>query len=113
MWSRNKANKVISGKLQIVWFENRLTQIYQMWENLSHFCEGPPVTMNTYDMDSVRASFTAHCDRLLNTLRPRQNGHHFADDDIFNYIFLYENHWIWFQFHWNLFQSVQLATSKH
>ena len=29
----------------------------------------------------------------LNTLRPRQNGHHFADD-IFNCIFLNENVWI-------------------
>ena len=30
---------------------------------------------------------------FLNTLRPRQNGHHFADD-IFKYIFLNENVWI-------------------
>ena len=29
----------------------------------------------------------------LNTLRPRQNGHHFADD-IFKYIFFNENVWI-------------------
>ena len=30
----------------------------------------------------------------LNTLRPRQNGLHFPDD-IFKYIFLFENAWIW------------------
>ena len=31
---------------------------------------------------------------ILNTLRPRQNGRHFADD-IFKCIFLNENIWIW------------------
>ena len=31
--------------------------------------------------------------RVFNTLRPRQNGRHFADD-IFKYIFLNENAWI-------------------
>ena len=30
----------------------------------------------------------------LNTLRPRQNGHHLADD-IFKRMFLNENIWIW------------------
>ena len=30
----------------------------------------------------------------FNTLRPRQNGHHFADN-IFKHIFLSENAWIW------------------
>ena len=33
------------------------------------------------------------CMAVLNTLRPRQNGRHFADD-IFKRIFLYENIWI-------------------
>ena len=32
-------------------------------------------------------------DLIVNTLRPRQNGCHFADD-IFKYIFLNENGWI-------------------
>ena len=30
----------------------------------------------------------------VNTLRPRQNDHHFSDD-IFKFIFLNENIWIW------------------
>ena len=33
------------------------------------------------------------CNWLFNTLRPRQNGRHFADD-IFNCVFLNENVWI-------------------
>ena len=33
------------------------------------------------------------CDVDINTLRPRQNGRHFADD-IFKYIFINENVWI-------------------
>ena len=47
----------------------------------------------------VLVSLTKHCNVLnhlplqLNTLRPRQNGRHFADD-IFKYIFLNENVWI-------------------
>ena len=32
----------------------------------------------------------------LNTLRPRQNGHHFSDD-IFKWIFVNENAWIWIE----------------
>ena len=39
-------------------------------------------------------AITLECGKwLLNTLRPRQNGHHFADD-IFKCIFLNENVWI-------------------
>ena len=34
-----------------------------------------------------------HVDFAINTLRPRQNGHHFADD-IFKFIILNENVWI-------------------
>ena len=30
---------------------------------------------------------------IFNTLKPKQNGHHFTDD-IFKYIFLNENIWI-------------------
>ena len=33
------------------------------------------------------------CNWIVNTLRPRQNGRHFADD-IFKYNFLNENFWI-------------------
>ena len=50
------------------------------------------------DMDATRGYFsTCTCNtsthRLINTLRPRQNGRHFADD-IFKCIFLNENAWI-------------------
>ena len=37
-----------------------------------------------------------NCLSLINTLRPRQNGHHFADD-IFKRIFLNDNIWIQIQ----------------
>ena len=36
---------------------------------------------------------TLTCTYLFNTLRPRQNGHHFADD-IFKCLFFHENVWI-------------------
>ena len=38
-------------------------------------------------------SYAALCCVVVNTLRPRQNGRHFADD-IFKCIFLNENVWI-------------------
>ena len=38
-------------------------------------------------------TYTVYFARLINTLRPRQNGRHFAGD-IFKYIFLNENVWI-------------------
>ena len=36
---------------------------------------------------------SAHYDMFVNTLKQRQNGHHFLDD-IFKYIFLNANVWI-------------------
>ena len=48
----------------------------------------------------------------LNTLRPRQNGRHFADD-IFKCIFLNENVWIPIKIHWRLFVRVQLTIFQH
>ena len=49
------------------------------------------------------------CGWVLNTLRPRQNGRHFADD-IFACIFFSEN---WLNFHWNMFARVQLTIIQH
>ena len=46
-----------------------------------------PVSLNDYIDDSVLEYTSVG---LLNTLRPRQNGRHFADDT-FNRIFLKEN----------------------
>ena len=39
------------------------------------------------------------------TLRPRQNGRHFADD-IFKCIFINENVWFPIKFHWSSFLGV-------
>ena len=44
--------------------------------------------------------------QVINTLRPRQDGHHF-EDDIFKFIFLYENWFILLEFHWDLFPMFQ------
>ena len=49
---------------------------------------------------------------LVNTLRPRQNGRHSADD-IFKCIFLNENVWIPIKIHWNLFLRVELTIFQH
>ena len=49
---------------------------------------------NNQNIDcTVAAPHVVWC---FNTLRPRQNGHHFADD-VFKYIFLNENAWILLQ----------------
>ena len=46
-----------------------------------------------YSFKSRRGTVTSIFRHRLNTLRPRQNGHHFPDD-IFKWIFLNENVWI-------------------
>ena len=49
----------------------------------------------------------------INTLRPRQNGHHFAYD-IFKRIFLNENYLIFlFEFYLNIFPGAQLSICHH
>ena len=48
----------------------------------------------------------------LNSLRPRQNGRHYADDN-FKCIFLNENYEFWIRFHRIMFPRVQLAINKH
>ena len=47
-------------------------------------------------MDNILKWLTSNLSHLFNTLRPRQNGRHFADD-IFKCIFLNENIWILIQ----------------
>ena len=47
---------------------------------------------------------------VLNTLRERQNGRHFADD-IYKSIFVNEK--VQFNFHWSLFLGVQLTINQH
>ena len=44
----------------------------------------------------------------LNSLRPRWNRCHFADD-IFKYILVIKIYWFWLKFHWSLFTRVQLT----
>ena len=51
------------------------------------------------------------CRSCINTLKPTQNGPNFPDN-IFNGFFLYENE-LWLQFHWSLFQRVQLTIFQH
>ena len=48
----------------------------------------------------------------LNSLWPRQNGHHFPDD-IFKCIFLNDMYKFRIRFQWNLFPRVQLPLSQH
>ena len=66
-----------------------------MWSyfmNFAHNCKS--MSFSTYHIfTSFTIVFEAKNRVLLNTLRPRQNCHHFADD-IFKCIFLNENVWI-------------------
>ena len=48
----------------------------------------------------------------INTLKSRQNGHHFVDD-LFKCIYVIENVWISVKFHWSLFLRVQLIIFQH
>ena len=56
--------------------------------------------------------FMRHRVTVVITLRPRQNGRHFPDD-IFKYIFLNENVWIWLRSHWSFFLRLQLTIHQH
>ena len=72
------------------WIQYR-KQILNWIKNRQH--NGLPDRMLTFSFicpDADLAHF--HCN-FINTLRPRQNGRHFADD-IFKWIFLNENVWI-------------------
>ena len=53
----------------------------------------PVVKREIYEWKSLSYEIVTFDSPSLNTLRPRQNGRHFADD-IFNFIFLNENIWI-------------------
>ena len=50
--------------------------------------------------------------QIIKTLRPRQNGRHFADD-VFKCISLNEYIWISIKFHWRLFPMIQLTKCQH
>ena len=52
-----------------------------------------PATTRNFGRKEVADRLQAMCDRGFNTLRPRQNGRHLADN-IFKCIFLNENVWI-------------------
>ena len=72
--------------------------IHRWWVNSPH--KGP-VTWKAFPFDDVTMVFLQRLSvsrvlSFLNTLRPRRNGHHFADD-IFKRIFFNENIWILIQ----------------
>ena len=50
--------------------------------------------------------------QVLNTWRPRQDGHLFADD-IYKLFSRMQKNELWLIFHWSLFLRVQLTISKH
>ena len=57
--------------------------------------------------------FFTECIRLINTLRPRQNGLHFADD-IFKRIFMHQKMYEFrLRIHWNLFLRFQLTIFQY
>ena len=56
--------------------------------------------------------FNRYCMAQVNSLSPRQNCHHFADD-IFKCIFVSKNIWIHLRFHWSLFIRFELPVFQH
>ena len=61
----------------------------------------------------VSQDHSCRCPPLqFDSLRPRQNGRHIADD-IFKCISFFENVWIPIKFHWSLFPRVQLTIFQH
>ena len=62
-----------------------------LWSGISNIIElTPSFRPHTFPVDSLAPG---RCGNYFNTLRPIQNGRHFADD-IFKWIFLNENVWI-------------------
>ena len=61
---------------------------------------------------SIQITYSEAPTSVINTLRPRQNGRHFADDTS-NSIFVNENVSISIEFHWSLFLRVQLTIFQH
>ena len=59
-------------------------------------------------LNTIYVAFVPTRWTTINTLIPTHNGRRFADD-IFNFIFLYENRLFWFKFHWSMFPRVQLS----
>ena len=85
-----RLNKQLSKQSRRRWFE---TPSRSLW----HHCNA--IHTDTYGLYSVNYAHGSHFVvvlsrlSLINILRPRQNGRHFADD-IFKRIFLNENVWI-------------------
>ena len=61
--------------------------------DLSHTRIRPWLVTESEKYDCFRIAFVLPKGQYLNTLMPRQNGRHFADD-IFKWIFLNENVWV-------------------
>ena len=74
------------------WFDKIDGQGYNLWLH-----EKKSGIFHQFHLPNIPI-FLLHClQKTVNTLRPRQNGRHFADD-IFNGIFLNENVWISIKF---------------
>ena len=101
---------------------SRLTSKKNLSAALLAFCDGNPQvacrfpSQRASNAESVSMSWCHHVDftclssfsnQMLNTLRPRQNGRHFADD-IFKCIFLNENVWISLKFSLKFVPRVQI-----
>ena len=81
-WSRNNKRSRYHKTVHISW-EILYTLSYVLCYILSNMF----ITMSEYNFAGACLLFA------INTLRPRQNGRHFAED-IFKFIFLNENLWI-------------------
>ena len=95
-WRSNTTWLQIVAEL-LVWPDCRLLQKF-VCSNLFSWQEATPGINNTrqYWLEPGWKSCQAYILDKFNTLRPKQNGCHFADD-IFKCIFLNENEWILFK----------------
>ena len=70
------------------------SQVIYMITNEIESCKVLISEENTYGKQFLYTNYAGYIHaHIINTLRPRQNGHHFPDD-IFKWIFLNENVWI-------------------
>ena len=113
--------KMSCVKLRI--FRLRLNVLIHSWVNSIMILSGSLFNLSAWRFASHRCrdwhilaqTLTTHTELVMlifNTLSPRQNYRHFADD-ILEYIFLNENIWISINIHWSMFIRIQTTISDH
>ena len=87
----------------------RATNDHVHWRSSQQYIDAPFTSLQDGDLKSIYIKNTLiHTHQLINTLRPRQNGRHFAED--FFECKFYE---FGSRFHWSLLLRVRLTLFQH